>query len=66
MYHETPPIAKRSQQQVQSYSNETSVASFFSSGGTQSLGGLFNRIFVIEALAWYVVMASRMLVLERG
>ena len=43
-----------------------SVASFFSSGGTQSLGGLFNRIFVIEALAWYVVMASRMLVLERG
>ncbi|GAC1631166.1 MAG: hypothetical protein NVS4B7_19370 [Ktedonobacteraceae bacterium] len=42
-----------------------SVASFFSAAGTQSLGGFFNRIFVIEALAWYVVMGSRMLILER-
>jgi hypothetical protein len=42
-----------------------SLASFFSTGGTQSLGGLFNRIFVIEALAWYVVMGSRILILAR-
>jgi hypothetical protein len=40
--------------------------SFFApSGGTQPslFVGIINRIFVIEALAWYVVMGIRMLIL---
>lgn len=40
----------------------------FASTGTQtpSFAGLINRIFVVEAFAWYVVMVIRMLTLERG
>ncbi len=39
--------------------------SSFASPGTQtpSFAGLINRIFVVEALAWYVVMGIRMLTL---
>jgi len=41
--------------------------SLFASPGTQnpSFTGLINRIFVVEALAWYVVMGIRMLTLAK-
>jgi uncharacterized membrane protein len=39
---------------------------FTASTSRLAFGGLINRILVIVAFAWYVILASRMLMRERG
>lgn len=46
--------------------NTLSKTPFSATSPQLEVGGLVNRILILVAFAWYVILASRMLIQERG